>query len=202
VDFDLPGVTFDVSAKDWEVPSSNQIADMVCAGPAALGTDCCAPPDPSLNADCQTFPIACDPESSRCATIFDVPSIQSVDLMTTALAGVQGRVLSFVELVSLSTTYASAVPALPIRAASLYVGPLSMVSPASPGATYVGQVSLQSSPDSVQLGVDAEQAFSAFATDYPSAFQFLLSVHVQVPAGSVPTGKETFPVSGRATAYY
>jgi hypothetical protein len=129
---------------------------MVCAGPQAVGHDCCSPPAPLPPIDCSEYSVICAPVDNFCALVFDVEPRHELQLVTDvpAIGGVDGRVFSRVTLVELAATI-TGLAQLPIRRASLYIGPKGLVSAASPEATLLGEVSLVAGKNPVELGPEA-----------------------------------------------
>jgi|GEM_PF-1900955 len=193
LDFDLPEMKCTFSTADAFVASAlkGHVPNMVCAGPLALGSDCCAPPAPLTAADCLTHPVACDQVSNYCALMLELNQPWKVDLSKVpAIAAVRGYVFSSVNLGRLSTSLATfsvsphAPEALPIRGADLYVGPQDIDRPSSQRTAYLAPVGLSAGTTNVVPGPEAQQAFSAFARDYLSPFSILLSVRVVITAES------------------
>jgi hypothetical protein len=202
VDFALPSITFTVSPSDpqwrkWPSPNT-PVPGFVCSGPEALSTDCCAPPY-----DCQRYPFACDPTTHFCALTFAMESAQTVDLVekSSAVAAVRGHVFSRVELLSLSTLV-DLSPELPIRSASLYVGPGGLAASTDPAATFFASVILFPEAQPVVPDLAGQQAFSNLARDYEAPFSVLLSAHVVIPNDDSPKGTFSATLSGQARAYY
>ena len=205
LNFALPSLLFEVSSQSpqWRQPPSTGVPNMVCAGPQAIGTDCCAPPSPLPLIDCQQYPVACDPVDNFCALTFDVEEKLVVDLVMDVpeVAAVEGRVFADVSILELGITVTG--PAnLPIRGAELYVGPADLGGSSSAAANQLAPVSLASGTNLVVPGADAQQAFSSFAKDYRTPFSILLAAHVVVPNGTSPAGRVTVRVNARAQALY
>jgi len=201
LDFDLPKITWTVDQDDsqWrsQPPPDVAIPNYVCAGPLAVSTDCCTPPY-----DCQRYPMACDPVSKLCALTFDVQIVESVDLSAQkAVAAVRDRVFARVELLSLKTE-AKPAQGLPIRSATLVLGPQDMTEASDPAATALGSVVLDAEPHAVVLTQAAQQAFSSFASTPQMPFSLLLFTHVVVANGATPQGELELTLNGRARAYY
>jgi hypothetical protein len=205
LDFALRSLNFQVSSKSpqWRQAPENGIPNMVCAGPQAVTTDCCSPPPPAQPIDCQQYPVACDPIDNFCALTFDVETGVDVDLVADVadVAAVDGRVFAEVSLLELTTTV-DGLAALPLREASLFVGPKGLGSSSSPDARLLAPVSLTTGTKSVVPDAQAQQAFSRFARDYRAPFSLLLYAHVVVPNGSSPAGSVTVGVAGRVRALY
>jgi hypothetical protein len=205
LDFALPSLLFEVSSQglQWRPAPSTGVPNMVCAGPQAIGTDCCAPPSPLPLIDCQQYPVACDPVDNFCALTFDVEENLVVDLVTDVpeVAAVEGRVFADVSILALDITV-TGLANLPIRGAELYVGPKDLGGASSPAANLLAPVSLVSGTNLVVPGADAQQAFSSLARDYRTPFSILLAAHVVVPSGTSPAGTVTVRVNARAQALY
>lgn len=203
VDFDLANVTWTVTPDDaqWrELPGSDvKVPNFVCAGPVAIASDCCAG-----DYDCQRYPMACDPRSNFCALTFDVQMVRSVVLSVSVpeVAAVRDRVFADVQWLSLTTT-ATLSQELPVRSATLFVGPADLVDAADASATTVADVDLDSPrAETVVPAPAAQQAFSALARAPQTPFSFLLSSHVVVPAGTNPQGSLFVTLAGRFRAWY
>jgi len=205
LDFALPTLRFEVSSQSsqWRTAPANGLPNMVCAGPEATGTNCCAPPPPLPAFDCQQAPVACDPVDNFCALTFDVEDSLTVDLLADSpeVAAVDGRVFSSVSLLTLSVGVAG-IDALPIRGANLYLGPVNLGGSLSPDASLLSPLGLAPGANQLAPNATAQQAFSRFARDYRTPFAALLSAHLVIPNGYFPTGTVTFTVSGRAEALY
>ena len=204
LNFALPSLLFEVSSQSpqWRPAPSTGVPNMVCAGPQAIGTDCCAPPSPLPAIDCQQYPVACDPADNFCAMTFDVEEKLPVDLMhVTEVADVEGRVFADVSILGLDITV-TGLANLPIRHAELYVGPEDLGGSSSPAASLLAPVSLASGTNLAVPGADAQQALSSFARDYRTPFSILLAAHLVVPASTSPAGTVTVRVNARAQALY
>lgn len=202
VDFALPDDTaWTISTDDsqWHAsPSAENIPTFVCAGPQALVTDCCAPP-----ADCQRYPLACDLDVNRCALTFDVQAAHAVDLGTVfaAVADVQGRVFSRVELVALDASVE--VPdELPVRSLALFIGPAGLADSASSAAVLLAPLGLLPGTQRLFPGSAARDTLSEFARNYTTPFTLLLTAHVVVPADFQPEGQLQVSLAGTLRAYY
>jgi hypothetical protein len=198
LDFALPSVEWTISSNDpqWRSPPPPGVTmpSFVCAGPAALSTDCCAP-----TYDCQRYPLACDPIGKSCALTFDLDQVAAVDLVD-QVAAVRGRVFARVEILSL-TSSVSRSRELPIRSASLYVGPAELATRADPDSTFFAPLELVAD-STLTPDLAAREAFSAYARDYERPFSLLLSAHVVVSSSVVPDGTVQVSLNGRARAYY
>jgi hypothetical protein len=205
LDFALPTFNFTVSSssQQWRMAPPGGIPNKVCAGPLALATDCCSSPLASPPIDCQQYPVACNPDDNYCALIFDMEDSRDVDLIAEVpdIAAAQGRVFSCVSLLSLTTTVTD-IGELPIRSASLYIGPEDSGSSSSPGTALLSPISLMAGPNVVVPEADAQQAFSNFARNYQAPFSLLLSAYLVITGSASPTGAGNFTVTGKARAYY
>jgi hypothetical protein len=201
LDFALPSLNFEFSSEStqWRQAPPTAVPNMVCAGPQALATDCCSPP----TADCQQYPVACDPLSNFCALTFDMEVTTKVDLVKdgTEVGDADGRVFTRVSLLTLSTSVGD-TDDLPIRGANLYIGPGDAGSSSSPAATLLAPVSLTLGTTLVAPSAEAQQAFSGLARDYRTPFSLWLAGHFVIPNGSSPAGTVTFSVKARAEAVY
>jgi hypothetical protein len=204
--FALPTSSFVISSKNsaWrQVPDTVLIPNMVCGGPQALATDCCAPPFPIPSIDCEQYPVACDPTSNFCALTFDVEVGTKVDLVAQVpeVGAVDGRVFTSVSLLSLSTS-ASNLGALPIRSANLYIAPGDVGGSSNPAAVLLSRVELTEGATPATPTPEGRQAFAALARDYRAPFSLWLSAHLVVPNGSTPSGTVTFTAHAQAEAVY
>jgi hypothetical protein len=198
--FRLSDLSITSSDADWRGVPPGGIPDMICAGPFAMGTDCCSPPQ-AQPIDCQTYPLTCDPSDNYCGEAFAVSNTVDVDMVSAApaIAAVQGRIFSRVELQSLTTEFTNGGQ-LPIRAADLYIGALG--STGQDDMTFFAPVRLDSGKNTVVLDPAAAQAFSGFARNYQTRFSLLLSAQVLVK-NSIPPGRSVdVKVTGQAVAYY
>ncbi len=200
--FALPVKTLALPSQQQAFPSV-EVPNMVCAGPEAVGSDCCMPPTATVPIDCRTYPVACNPADNMCALIFDMNTHAEVNLteVVQAAGAVQGRVFARV-LLSRLTTEVTGAEQLPVLSADLYLGPAGSPSPSSPGVALLGQVALAPGNNQVALDAAAEDAFSGFARDYGTAFDLILSAHFVFESKPPRTGALTVEVSGQATAYY
>ena len=207
VRFALPSTSIDISSDNpqWRSAPLSAVPAMVCAGPWAVGDDCCAPPPgvPATGVDCQRYPVACDPSNNLCALTFDVENKTNVDLLSRfiEMGGVDGRVFARVQLSSLRT-WVDDLDVLPIRNAALFIGPTNAGATSSPDVTFLATVELTEQATSVTPTGEAQEAFSRFARDYRMPFALWVSAHVVVPSGSTPVGSITVHVDGRAQAWY
>lgn len=205
LDFALPTLNFEFSSEStqWRQAPPAAVPNMVCSGPQALATDCCSPPATLPAADCQQYPIACDPLSNFCALTFDMEVTKKVDLVAGVdeVGAVDGRVFTRVSLLTLSTSVGD-TDDLPIRGANLYIGPGDAGSSSSPAATLLAPVSLTLGTTLVAPSAEAQQAFSGLARDYRTPFSLWLAGHFVIPNGSAPAGTVTFSVKARAEAVY
>jgi hypothetical protein len=204
--FALPTSSFVLSSDSpaWrQVPDTVSIPNMVCGGPQALATDCCAPPNPIPSIDCEQYPVACDPTTNFCALTFDMEVGTEVDLVARVaeVGAVEGRIFASVSLLSLSTS-ASNVPALPIRSANLYIAPGDVSGSSNPAAVLLSRVELTAGSTPATPTPEGRQAFAALARDYRAPFSLWLSAHLVVPNGSTPSGTVTFTVDAHAEARY
>jgi hypothetical protein len=203
LDFDLPRMRFSLTDSSLRASPPGDLPNLVCAGPLALVTDCCTPPAPAVAIDCQQYPVTCDPQVKLCALTFDVERVRDMNLVAdvAAVAAVDGRVFSSVSLVGLSTTVELS-GSLPIRSASLYLGPKGFGTSSSPAARFVVPVPIVAGTDSIVPSREAQQAFSDFACDYRTPFSWLLAAHVVILPGPRPSGSAIFNVAARARAEY
>jgi len=207
LDFAPRTVQFSVShdSKQWRGAPPGYRA-VVCAGPQAVTSDCCSPPTGAV--DCQRYPVTCDEVDNFCALAFDVEIEASVDLLADlAMIASDGRVFSKVALVEMSAKTANPKSperqnSLPIRSASLYIGPKGVGSSASPEATLVAEVPLDTEPKTFAPTVAGQEAFSRLARDYRTQFSWLLSAHFVVLIGTLPQGEMTVDLSWRARGEY
>ncbi len=205
--FALPAATIDISSENpqWRSAPATAVPAMVCAGPRALGNDCCVPPAgvPATGVDCQQYPVACDPSNSLCALTFDVENKTNIDLLSRIpdLAAVDGRVFSRVDLLSLTTSMKNDA-GLPVRTADLFIAPIDAGATSSVQATFVAPVALSEEVTAATLGAGARQAFSGFMRDYRMPFSLWVSAHVVVASGSAPIGTATVRVAVQAEAWY
>ena len=191
------------------------VPDMVCAGSAALATDCCAASALPEAEDCTKVPLACDLQTNRCALLSDLtwplpPPAQPpkpINLVADipSFRTIQGRIVASTTLTSLATAvyYTGARP--PVRTASLYIGPQSMTSPSSQGAAYLASVSLDPGTTTIVPGPAGQQAFSSFASDYQVPFRILLTAQLVILHSDTPIPSDTsvsFVVTGQARAWY
>jgi len=204
LDFALPTVSWTISTDDpqWRAspPRDAATPGFVCAGPEVLpGADCCAPP-----LDCQEYPFACDPNSNFCALTFDVDLAETVLLaeQVQALAAARGRAFARVELLALATNV-DKPDGLPIRAASLFIGPEDLATSSDPSAVLLASVALVKGSFAAPLEGAGARAFAGFAQEYQTPFSLLLSAHVVVPNGAVvPSGMVQVTATGQARGYY
>jgi hypothetical protein len=205
LDFALPSCKFVVSSTSpqWRQSPPGGTPEMVCAGPQALATNCCLPPAPSPAIDCEQYPVACDPASNLCALTFDVEDIVAVDLVADVeeVAEVEGRVFSQVTLSSLTATMTGGSQ-LSIRTADLFLAPAGVGGSSSPGVELLAHLPLAAGANVIEPSAAARQAFAGFARNYHTPFSLLLSAHVVVPRGTVPSGSATITVTGQVEAYY
>jgi hypothetical protein len=203
--FALPALRIDISSgdSDWRQAPAGVTPNMVCAGPHALGTDCCSPPAPLGQVNCQQYPFACDPANNLCALTFDVTAGVHLDLVAGVpeLSGVDGRALSRLVLQTLTTT-TKGLGILPIRSAQLYVGPAAATGVGAEGVRLLGPVTLADGSQPVSLDSGARDAFSSFGRDYRTPFALWLDAHVVVQNGVSPAGTVGFEIAGRAEAVY
>jgi hypothetical protein len=208
--FALPTSSIDLATSNpqWRSAPAAAVPAMVCAGPEALGTDCCSPPAgvPATGVDCAQYPVACDPSNHLCALTFEVQNKAVVDLLARVaeVSAVDGRVFTRAEISSLSTWVenAEALATLPIRSADLFIGPKEAVPAGSPGLVFLSALALTEQTTQITPSAEAQQAFSGFARDYRMPFALWISAHVVVAAGSTPSGSVTVHVDGRAQAWY
>ena len=204
--FALPPTTIDISSDNpqWRSAPVTAVPAMVCAGPLALGNDCCVPPPsvPATGVDCRQYPVACDPSNNLCALTFDVENRTTIDLTRVPEIGaVDGRVFARVELMSLGTWVESAA-ALPVRNASLFIAPIETGTASSPEVTLLATVPLTETVTPTTPSFEARQAFSRFTRDYRMPFSLWVAAHVVVPSGSSPTGTVKVHIDARAQAWY
>jgi hypothetical protein len=213
--FDLPDARFWIDTGDsrwWPCPPKG-VPEVVCSGPAALVADCCQPSSAIAPAvDCQEYPLICDddPSSSqpgRCALAFDYDDRVEVDLGRSVLAlqDQRGWVVAQATVDQLEIRVpqddAGAAP-LPLRAVSLYVAPQGTASARAAGAVFLADIPWRSERSYVNLALEARLALSAFLMDFNTPFTFILSGHVVVQSGPVPTGVVTVDVTGRVHASF
>jgi hypothetical protein len=202
LDFALPSVEWTIPSNDprWRRPPPKNVPfpGFVCSGPEALSTDCCAPPF-----DCQKYPVACDPTSLFCALTFDLETTAAVRLVdgAPAVASVRGRVFSRVELLTLTSTV-SIPEDLPIREATLHIGPKDVAVRSDPAATFFALVSLAPGERLVTPDTTARDAFSTLARDYEQPFSLLLSTHFVVSDDDYSPRGFSVSLKGQARAYY
>jgi hypothetical protein len=201
LDFTLRTLSFVVESRISPPPGG--IPNMVCAGPQALATDCCNPPPPSPPIDCQQYPIVCDEVEHFCALSYDSESTAETNLLADvpAVAAVDGRAFASVSLVAVYATVTSKGN-LPVRSASLYLGPKGLASAASPEATLFATLLLSPGTTVLTPPAEAQQAFSRLARDYRTPFSWLLSAHLVVAPGITPSGSVTLTVAATAEARY
>jgi hypothetical protein len=198
VDFALPSVAWSISAGDpqWRAsPPPGAIPSFVCGGPQASSTDCCA-----ASLSCQKYPLACDSTTGFCALTFDVELAQTVDLVDTTVTAVRGLVFSRVELQGLASTVAS--HDMPIRSASVYVGPKDLASSSDPAATFLAHVVLAPGEHPVTIDEPARSDLLSLVRDYQTPFALLLAVHVVAPAGFDSQAAFETTLKGSFRAFY
>jgi len=180
---------------------------MVCAGPQALSTDCCAPPDPLPPVDCEKHPLICDPWDNLCKLAFDVESWVDVNLSTevAAIAEIDGWMFSRVSLLGAATSVEGLSPLLEdsIRGVELYIGPKGLPSASSPDARLLAVVHLSKEPTPLVFSQEAQDVFSSFARAYRTPFTILLSAHIVLPSDpDAPLGSATVTLASKARAYF
>jgi hypothetical protein len=201
LEFTLPSATIVLSSASpqWRTPPSGSPMGVVCAGPLAATADCCSAVG---GVDCARYPFVCDSVDNLCTLTFEIASGADVLLEpVAAVSAVRGRIFSRVDLDSLTITVTGA-GSLPLRAASLYVGPQDSAGTDAPDVALLARfdpwlASSAPSPESSGL-----QAFSRFARDYQTPFSFLVSASVAVKAFVPASSLETFVLEGHATAFY
>ena len=209
--FALPEVTFQIATTDprwWPCPPERAggIPDVVCRGTVALVTDCCQPPAPMVALDCQEYPLSCD-DDDMCALAFDYDDAVEINLGRDVLALQQQHhlVLAQATVDQIDTTMFgpdAGADALPLRAVSLWVAPRGTTSAPAAGAVFLADVPFMPGEGPVDLAADARLAFSTFLADFNTPFALILSSHVVVKSGPVPTGTATFIVGGRVNASF
>lgn len=205
--FALPSASIDISSDHpgWRTAPATAVPAMVCAGPHAMGEDCCAPPAgvSGSQVDCEERPVACDPATNLCALTFDIASHAVVDLVARVpeVAATAGRVWSRVELSALSTRVKEPM-ALSIRTADLFVGPKDATSPSSPGVVHLGPVALTEQSTPLFPGPEALASFHLLAREYRMPFAFWVAAHLVVPRGDAPAGTVTIQVDGRLQVWF
>jgi hypothetical protein len=209
LDFALRPLTFVVSSDNpqWRPAPPGGVPDMVCAGPQALSTDCCAPPDPLPPVDCEKHPLICDPWDNLCKLAFDVESRVDVNLSTevVAVANIDGWMFSKVSLTEATTSVEGLSLLLEdsIRGVELYIGPKGLTGATSPDARMLGEVYLSKEPTPLLLSQEAQDAFSSFARAYRTPFTILLSAHLVLPGdSSTTTATATVTLASKARAYF
>jgi hypothetical protein len=203
LEFDLPAkqIVLDKTNRDWrDLPSSGWVSGVICAGPLATTLDCCSAAG-SLVVDCNRTPLVCDPTDSTCTMVFDIAAGVDVALgaEVPAIQAVQGRVFSRVELGRLTAT-ADSIGNLPLRSATLYIGPKGSLSPASPDVFMLSALAPGAGQSSWVPDEPTRQAFSSFARSYQAPFSLFVSAHVALK--TPVSGAVKFTIGGRATAYY
>jgi hypothetical protein len=202
LDFALPTMAWTLSVGDpqWrKSPGPDvEMPRFLCAGGQALSSDCCA-----RGFDCQTYPLACDPDTRSCALTFDVEMATTIDLAVVAsVAAAHGRVFADVDLVDMEAVIA-ALAGWPFRSARLFLGPANLAASSEPSAILVSSVDLFEGGRAVHPEAAALSAFAGFARDYQTPFNLLLSLHVVVPNGGVaPPNPFRMSLTGNARAYY
>lgn len=201
VDLTLPRTTWTFSTYDsqWRAsPPAGTIPKFVCAGPRALVTDCCAPPW-----DCQRYPLACDPALNACALTFEVQLAENADLHdeVAAIAEVQGRVFSKVELIEMVASV-EITDDLPVRSLALFIGPFGLADSSDPAAIAFASLATGPGPQMLSPGIAARNALSVLSRDHATPFTLLLAAHAIVPDGFNAEGGLHATLDGKLRAYY
>lgn len=200
ITFQLPSRMYTVTTEDprWRSPPPGGVPPVPCGG--GLG-DCCAPP-----ISCSQFPLMCD--EGKCALKFSYEEVSKVDLAKDApeLAAHKGDIFSTVTLKQIDLQIDNGLNvALPTI--ELYVAPASVTSHTGNGAKRIGTIPRQPAAfkGTVQLPLDdaGQQAFSNFARDFQTPFNFIMSASVVIKSGEpTPMGKIVVVVSGAVEAKF
>jgi hypothetical protein len=206
ITFQLPSQAFSIDTNDrrWKQPPPGGVPNVPCGtGSAAVIADCCMPA-PGVTIDCAQFPLSCD--GGSCAMKFPYEQASPVDLSKQApeLRSIGSQVLSDVTLTQINLDIANALnTALP--PIDLYVAPGNVEHASGNGARKL--VTIPSVPagyhGTQQLPLDpaAQQAFSGFARDFQTPFNFIMSTVVTVKGGQAPPqGRLNATVGGEARA--
>ncbi len=202
VTFDLR-LRFDLSTSDaeWRAPPPSGVPTWVCAGRAALVTDCCHTPSGEAF-DCGQYPLRCDVDGF-CALAFEHHSTQTVVLdATPQLSAFRGKTMTQATLPEFTVIADNA--ALPVRTMDVYVGP------ARTGFNEADAVQLTSfvppidlSEVRAPLSAEARSSLSGFLVDAHSPFNLTLVSHVVFERGQgAAVGAMSVSLVGRVEAHY
>lgn len=204
ITFMLPKRMYSVSTDDptWKAPPAGGIPAVPC-GPGGLVADCCMPA-PGTMLDCVRSPLVC--AENKCALKFLFEQVKLVDLAmeVPSLAQFKGQIFSQVLLkeINLELDNQMNVATPPV---GLYVAPMNVMTAADPNAKKLATLPSKPAgfkgPVTVPLDDAAQQAFSAFAKDFQTPFNIILSTDILVKSGDpVPMGKIDLTVSGTVQA--
>jgi hypothetical protein len=208
ITFQLPGRRYSVSTDDsgWKAPPGQGIPAVTC-GTGGMVMDCCAPPAPAPAIDCTRSPLVCD--AGICALKFNYEQVQPVDLAkeVPALANSKGQVFSEMLLKSIDLAITENTMNITLPPVAIYLAPSTVTSASDPSAKRIATMSMKSpgftGNESLPLDDQAQKLFSAFAHDFQTPFNIIISTTIVYRSGAVvPQGKLGFTVGGKVEAKF
>jgi hypothetical protein len=187
VTFQLPEQKFTIRNQEWKAPPPTFSTAIACGKDA----DCCTVPgSPGTPApfNCSDYALICD--AGTCAMTFTLEVPKLVDLSKDAptLAAMKGKVLSDIVLQSMQYTVnnqlAVALPPLSIHMAPSTV-PAATGNPAAKHLTTVPAIPASTMlSGAAPLNVEGQKAFSAFAKDFKTPFNFIATAVFVMRSGA------------------
>ena len=208
VTFQLPEQKFVIRNQEWKQPPPTFNNPILCA----QQEDCCkipgAPAGTPPAFDCNAYSLVCD--AGQCAMTFLLEMAKTVDLAkeAPALAQMKGKVVSDIVLQSLQYSVNNQLTvALPPL--SVYVAP-ARVTTVMGNADAKHLTTVPMVPASVQwmdtapLNDAGQKAFSTFARDFQTPFNFIANATFVMRSGTPPPPQSEIQVSftGSVTARF
>lgn len=202
ITFQLPEQTYTLSTDDprWKQLPQGGVPPVTCGGAGALVDDCCSIP----TVNCGISPMSC--EAGMCALKFTYEVTSPIDLAKDVpqLTRVQGSTLSEIRLKSIETTMNNRL-SMALPDVLVYVAPGNVDTASHPDARLIATIPSKPAgyegTDVIELTAEAQDAFAAYASDFQTPFNIIMSTTVVMKSGATkPTGQLDVKVGGKVEA--
>jgi|KBSMisStaDraftv2_1062788.scaffolds.fasta_scaffold685864_2 hypothetical protein len=201
--FALPAKSYSFDASMFNVPSS--VTQEVPCGDGQIVTDCCAPPQPLPQPDCNANMLTCEQNENGtnvCMAQVTVSQASPINLgmEVPALSSITGVLTIKIKRISYAVTANTLSVDLPDVV--LYVAPQGVTDPMDSRAQRFGTLpsipSMMTPAGDVVLDPNAASALAMFTQNIQAPFTFLAAATLKV--SHAPTGKIDVTVSGTLAA--